>query len=477
VAWAARLGLTRDEIPALAAGSFLTLLAIAASTRVGEPLSLAVLVALGVFALVVVAFLAAPHISVAVMIPLFVLLPAIKILLVPWIGPLKDVIGLAAIAAGATIVVQRAGAGQRRAVDLWITILVAFLMALYVLNMGGGLEHDIAWVHGVRLFSEPLLLLLVGMTLPSPRRTFEWAMTSLVATATFVAAVGIAQQGIGDDRLAAWGFEYDIQIRFLAGEMRSFGTLDNPFGYAGFLMFGLAAVVMWMRRGLWAGVAGTIITLGVTLSFVRSAALMGVALAALWLARTGRLVTAGFLTALVLVSGMLLVGSEQALQTRTVRGGDSVYVTVNGRTEAWKIVFDDAWDLPLGKGVGEFGTAAERATFTISRSADEAREHDNVDIDSGYFATIADVGLVGLAALLLLNTRLAILGRRAAVRGSTAGWMVLSLLAVFLIDSITRESFSAFPTAFLGLLLVGIALAAAAEETSDSGPRRAAPAR
>jgi O-antigen ligase len=232
---------------------------------------------------------------------------------------------------------------------------------------------------------------------------------------------------------------------------------------------------MWMRRGLWAGLAGTIIVLGVTLSFVRSAALMGVALAALWLARTGRLVTAGFLTAIVLVSGALLVGSEQAMQTRTVRGGDSVYITVNGRTEAWKVVFDDAWDLPLGKGVGEFGTAAERATFTISRSAEEARENDNVDIDSGYFATIADVGLVGLAPLLLLNARLAILGRRAAIRGSTAGWMVLSLLAVFLIDSITRESFSAFPTAFLGLLLIGIALAAAAEETAR--PPRSARAR
>lgn len=464
---AARLGLTRDELPALAGGAFLTLVAIAASTKVGEPLSLAVLVALGVFALVTLSFMAAPHISVAVMIPTFVLLPAIKVLVVPWIGPLKDVIGLAAIAAGAAILVQRASSGQRKPGDMWISILVGFLMALYILNMGGGLEHDLPWMHGVRLFSEPLLLLLVGLTLHNPRRTFDWAMASLVATASFVALTGVLQQVIGYQRLHDWGFEYDIQIRFLADWMRSFGTLDNPFGYAGFLMFGLAAVVMWMRRGILAASAGVLIGVGVTFSFVRSAALMAIALAALWLARTGRLVTAGFLTALVLVSGTILVASEQATQSRTVRGGESVYITINGRTEAWKVVFDNAWDLPLGKGVGEFGTAAERATFTISRSADEARAADNVDIDSGYFATIADVGLAGLAVLLLLNARLAILGRRAARRGSTAGWVVLSLLAVLLLDSITRESFSAFPTAFLGLLFVGLGLAAAAEEAAE----------
>lgn len=473
--WAARLGLTRDELPALAAGAFLTLLAVAASTRLGEPLSLAMLVAFGVFALVVIAFMAVPHIAVAVMVPLFVLLPTIKVLVVPWIGPLKDVTGLAAIAAGAAIVIQQASTGRPRRGDGWVTILVGFLIALYVLNMGGGLEHDIAWMHGVRLFSEPLLLLLVGLTLSNPRRTFNWATASLVATSCFVAFVGILQQVVGHQRLHDWGFEYDIQIRFLAGEMRSFGTLDNPFGYAGFLMFGLAAVLLWMRRGPWAYAAGSLIVVGVALSFVRSAALMGVALVALWLARSGRLVIAGFLTALVLVGGVLLVMSEQALQTRSVRGGESIYVTVNGRTEAWKVVFDDPWDLPLGKGVGEFGTAADRATFTITRSAEEARANNNIDIDSGYFATVADIGLVGLAALLALNARLAVLGRRAALQGSTAGWLVLGLLSVFLIDSITRESFSAFPTAFLGLLLMGIGLAAAAEETAR--PPRPAPAR
>lgn len=466
--WAARLGLTRDEFPAFAAGAFATLVVIAASTRVGEPLSLAALVGLGVFFLVVLAFIAVPHISIATMIPLFVVLPSLKVLLVPWIGPLKDVIGVAAIAAGATIVVQQASAGRKLPGDFWITVLVGFLIALYMINLGGGLERDLAWAHGVRLFSEPLLLLLVGMTLKNPRRTLGWAMASLIATACVVAVIGVLQQVVGPARLVELGYEYDIHVRFVGDRLRSFGTLDEPFAYAAFLLFGLAAVMMWMRRGLLAAVAGSIISIGLLFSFVRSAGMVIVALAALWLAKHGRMVTAGFLTAIVLVAAVVLILGEQAEQRRTVRGGDSVYITINGRTEAWKVVFDDPWDLPLGKGVGEVGTAAERATFSISRTADEARQHEGSVVDSGYFATVADIGLVGLAALLFLLGRLVMLGYRATRVGERIGWLTLSFLAILLLDAVTRESFSGFPTAFLGLLIVGLTLAAAVEGTPDA---------
>lgn len=466
--WAARLGITRDDLPLLGVGAASLLAVLAISTRLGEPLSIAILVALAVFFLVIVAFMAAPHMSVAAMIPVFILLPMLKVLVVPWIGPLKDVIALAAIVAGATIMVQRGNATQRNRVDFWLVVLVGFLIALYVLNLGGGLQRGAAWGHGVRLFSEPLLLLLVGLSLSEPSRTLRWAMGSLVASATFVALTGIAQQLIGGAGLVDLGYGYDVHVRFVAGRLRSFGTLDDPFGYASFLLFGLAAVLFWSRRSYLTSIAGTIIFVGLVFAYVRSAALIGVALLALLLARHGRYVTAGFLTAIVIVSGILLVASEQATERRTVRSGDSVYITINGRTEAWKVIFENSWDLPLGRGVGDVGTAAERATFTISRTAEEARTVEDFEVDSGYFATIADIGLVGLIGLLLLNARLAALARAAAVRGSPAGWIAVSFLTILLLDAITRESFSAFPTAFLGLLFVGIALRAAAEETEDA---------
>jgi O-antigen ligase len=293
-------------------------------------------------------------------------------------------------------------------------------------------------------------------------------MASLIATACVVAVIGVLQQVVGPARLVELGYEYDIHVRFVGDRLRSFGTLDEPFAYAAFLLFGLAAVMMWMRRGLLAAVAGSIISIGLLFSFVRSAGMVIVALAALWLAKHGRMVTAGFLTAIVLVAAVVLILGEQAEQRRTVRGGDSVYITINGRTEAWKVVFDDPWDLPLGKGVGEVGTAAERATFSISRTADEARQHEGSVVDSGYFATVADIGLVGLAALLFLLGRLVMLGYRATRVGERIGWLTLSFLAILLLDAVTRESFSGFPTAFLGLLIVGLTLAAAVEGTPDA---------
>ena len=41
------------------------------------------------------------------------------------------------------------------------------------------------------------------------------------------------------------------------------------------------------------------------------------------------------------------------------------------------------------------------------------------------------------------------------------GWLALALVIALTIDALTRSSFTAFPTAFLGLLLVGVALGAA----------------
>jgi hypothetical protein len=175
-------------------------------------------------------------------------------------------------------------------------------------------------------------------------------------------------------------------------------------------------------------------------------------------------VTAVFLLALVVVSTLFFVLSEEATEQRTVRGGPSTFFTVNGRTEAWRIVFENPWDAPFGKGVGELGTAAERATFEVTRDPEEAREAEAIIVDSAYFATVADVGLVGLAVLVLLIGRLATLAKRAFERGGEAGWLALSLLLVLLLDAVTRESFTGFPTAFLGLLLTGLAIAAARDD-------------
>ncbi len=469
--WALRLGITRSDAALVAVGVVGTLLVAAATMVLGDLLPLVLLVGIALFGLVVAAFVSVPHVALAAVVPLYALLPALKTLAVPWIGPLKDVIALAAITAAGVTMVGAVRGGRRIGADFWILALVGFLIGLYIVNLGGG-RHDLAWAHGVRLVAEPLLLLLVGLTLKDPRRTLAWAMRSLICTAAVVALVGLLQQVAGPERLVELGYEWNRHVRTIDGHLRSFGTLDEPFTYAAFLMFGLTAVVMWMRPGVLASLAGTAIALGLVFSVVRSSLGVALGIIALWLGRQGRQVLAVFLLAVVVAGAFVFVASQEATEQRTIQSGQNVFLTVNGRTSAWRVVFEDAWDAPLGKGVGEVGTAADRATFDITRTKQEAAKANGVVIvDSGYFASVADVGVVGLTALLLLFGRLFALGWRGVKRGQSAGWLAMSFTLVLLLDAVTRESFTGFPTAFLGLLLTGVALAASREELETTTPR------
>jgi O-antigen ligase len=160
---------------------------------------------------------------------------------------------------------------------------------------------------------------------------------------------------------------------------------------------------------------------------------------------------------------VLLTGAG-GTQTTSYRSGTST-LTLNGRTSAWKAALGPPVDWPFGRGVGEVGTAAYRAHYTLTSSQSSGKLPSTARaVDSGYLATIADVGLVGLAVLLFLLARLTALARGAIRRGGSAGWLAGGLLAVLMLDAVTRSSFTGFPTAFLGLLLVGLCLAAASED-------------
>ena len=457
------LALTRADLPLLAGGAFITLGAAAASMRIGGIFSVGALMAVALFFAFVAGFMAFPHLTIALMIPTFALIPAIKVLAVPWIGPLKDLMTIAAITAAAALVIQRAGEGAKQRGDATAAALVCFLVGLYFFNLGGRLEHDLAWSQGVRLISEPMLLLLVGLVLPQARRTLRWAMASLVATGVFVALTGIAQQVLGEERLVDLGYSYTLQVRSIDGRLRSFGTMDESFAYAGFLLLALAALLFWRRRGILVGIAGTVIAVGLACAQVRTSVVIAIALLGLWLACSQRpTVAAFFIVAAVAAAAATLIWSSSGTETRTVRAGPSLFLTINGRTEGWKIVLDDPRTWAVGKGVGEIGVAAERATYSVSRR--ERKKNQASAVDSGYFALIADVGCIGLIVFLALATRLFNLARRATRGRSNAGWLALGFLMVLLLDAVTRDSFTGFPAAFLGMLLVGLSLAAAEEE-------------
>jgi hypothetical protein len=69
----------------------------------------------------------------------------------------------------------------------------------------------------------------------------------------------------------------------------------------------------------------------------------------------------------------------------------------------------------------------------------------------------------------MLFGRIVVLARRAGA-DSTDGWIAVGLLLVMAIDALSHESFTAFPTAYIGMLLVGLALSAARARTT-SNPR------
>ncbi len=470
-----RHGIERADLVPLVSGGALTIAAVLATAHSGAKLGAGISLALIAFAALVAAWLLVPHVVVGLSIPLFTLLPTAKVFVSEWLGPVKDVITLAAGIAVVVALLHRHRHPSQAAVDRLLIWLVVGFAGLYVVNLGGSIAgggHGIAWAQGVRLVGEPLILLTAGLALTNPKRTLDVALISLVGTGVAVALYGIYQQYVGDARLVGMGYSYQAQVRLIGGHLRSFGTLDDPFAYAAFLLLALSAGLWWMRRGPLKTACMSVMALGLVLSYVRSAILITVALLAIWLLRTGRVAVGFSLLAATLAAGVaFLVAVSGASQTHSVQAGPNAYITLNGRTSVWATVFSRPSKVPFGLGVGKVGTAAQRAQFGVVADPSKTTK-SAIAVDSGYFATVADVGIVGLILLLMLFTRIIVLGVAATRLTGVAGWLVLGWVIVLMIDAVTRASFTGFPTAFLGMLLVGIGIGASAGGTAPVSSKR-----
>ncbi len=425
------------------------------------------------FVLTVVGWLLAPHIVVAVSIPLFAAIPTAKVLITPLIGPVKDLITLAAGVAILITILQRRRTRGLPAVDRLLSVLILAVLALYVINIGGGLssgQHDIAWGQGVRLAGEPMILLLAGLMLPYSERTLAVAVRSFVFTGCGVALYGIYQQSVGPWRLVGMGYSFTDQVRTIGGHLRSFGSLDDPFAYSAFLLLALVAVLFGMRNGPIKMICASLISIGILFAYVRTAAVIAVALLALMLIRGGRTTTGILLLAASFASALaLLFAVAGASETRAVQAGPGTYLTLNGRTKVWSTIFNKPSSMPFGFGVGKIGTAAQRAQYGLTGDPGKVKQ-GQIAVDSAYFAVVADVGFVGLIVFLALLGRLGVLAIQATKIPGTMRWLALGWLVVILIDAVTRESFTGFPTAFIGMLMIGLALAAAAGPAAARRP-------
>lgn len=461
-----RLPALRIDLAIAGAGAAATLFATASVGRLGTDLALFLVVGTTAFAAAVLAFLLVPHVAFAGAIAWFAFLEAVRVQVYPLAGASKELIVAAGVIASAMAVLHRRSTGAASRVDVPTIVLVGLFLGLYAFNLGGGVSgesgYGAPWFHGTRLVSEPWLLLLAGMALPAPRRSLRWALTSLVASAVVVAAYGVLQQRLGVAGLLELGYEYGSQVRQIGDRVRSFGTLGEPFAYATFLTFAFGALVLAFRSRPLAWAAGFVIAAGLAASYVRTAVVLLVAVIGIWLARRGHARFAALTVAAAVAFGAaLFVSASGARETRLVQASPQVYLTLNGRTNIWKATLGTApsgW--ALGRGVGVVGTASSRATRTLTGTAARRGGGGGGVVDSGYFSTLADVGFVGLALLLALAARLLQLARRAASGGDNAGWIALAFLTVIGLDALTRESFTGFPTAYVSLLIVGLAVGA-----------------
>ena len=469
-----RLALPRTDLVATGIGAAGTALAVLFVERLGTPLGFGLLLGLTAFVGIVLAYVSVPHVAVAATIPYFAALPTLKLFAHPLLGATKDLVAFAALAAAGILFLRRRRARQQWIPDRFVLVVIGFLLALYLANVGGYLTGETgygpAWFHGVRLFFEPLSLLFVGLSLRNPRRTLHWAGVSLVATGVVLAFVGFLQQVLGVGRLMELGFRYGREVREAFGSLRSFGTLGEPFAYAGFMLLAAAAVLVWARRGGLTTIAAPVILFGLAFSLVRTAAIVALALVGLALAQRGH-VRFALLLLLISVSGAVAVfaGGSQETSTRQVQVSATHYLTLNGRTELWEDALGNQRSSWLfGRGVGATGTASQRAQVTLAGGRSENADRGGEVVDSAYLATVADVGLIGLALLLALLGRIGLLAWNAAKRGERSGWLALGLVTVITLDALTRESLTGFPTAYIGMLLLGLAVATWRPEASGA---------
>ena len=468
----------RTGIVAFLVGAVGVVLAVLVVDRFGAT-GLLLPMSLMLFTAVVAGFVRWPHVTVAATIVYFTLIPTVNDFVTPLAGATKDLIAFAAVTAAGLLFVQRRAGREGWAVDKPLVMLVAFFTALYIANIGGGLTgesgHGLAWFHGVRLACEPLALFVVGLSLRQPDRTIRWAMRALIGAAATVALVGLLQQSLGIARLLELGYTYGQEVRQAGPNLRSFGTLDEPFSYAEFLLMGLAALLLWSRLRWTTVLATVVLAAALYVSYVRTAALIALALAGIAIARRGhvRLALFAIVTSVVFASTLFVLASQQPSQ-RSVFLSSSEYVTLNGRTTIWEEQIGDSQDAwVFGRGVGAVGTAAVRATRSfVGRNQLNSGDRVTGVVDSGYFTVLADIGALGLAVLLTLLGRLIYLAVEAGRRGERTGWVALGVLAVLMLDALTRDSFTGFPVAWVGLLLLGLAASPWAVSRVAEGARR-----
>jgi hypothetical protein len=385
------------------------------------------------------------------------------------LGVAKDALVLLLLAIAFVAVLQGRTSLAARLPPLPVGFPLGVLVALYLLDLGG--DHGGGWVFGTRLLLEPLLLLVVGLTTPRPQAALRHLVRAMCVFLPAQAVLAWIQQAVGAEALVyEWGYAFGSQVRLSSdGALRSPGSFEESFSLAAFAVLGacVALTVASRRQAvlLWISVAAVLAA-----TQVRTAVLQLAVLVLLQLVRKGKVLAAsvgvvGAAAGAVLAAGVFLVSA-------TVPGGPvrPLLFTLNGRFDAWAVAYQGPVTLVRGNGVGALGAGSTRAEAGLVSEApeyDPTREStplfagDPSFIDSSWGQVLSDVGLVGVLALLAWVIAYVWWLHGPAREGRGAAWLGLAVLAVSVVDWISRTTLGSYPTGFTTFYMLGLATGAA----------------
>jgi hypothetical protein len=468
---------TRPPWAQCIAGVTLTV-ALAVLAQVCQSVFIVAVAALGVLAAAVWLGLAKSSTFSALLVIGFSIQPMLKFYVSPYFGPAKDALAVVAIAVLCVTLYLRGYPARR---DRWIPYHAIALGALFMVNVAG--DHDAAWAAAARLCVEAIGLFLVGYLGRRARTRWTAVYNSLIVVGCVEATLGLAQQVLGTRALVTdFGLAFGEQVRETAGgQLRSFGTFDDPFSYAGVLLLALV-VATQMRPGHRSTlVVGLLLSLGVYVSHDRTAVVLLLAVIGLWIWRLGHRTSVVLLGTAFVGAGILVIASLGALSA-PAGGADplTTLTSLNGRTVLWGQVIGDPWHLVAGRGVGAVGTGlarsqsgliVEQQTYVPGQAPAVADLSKLYSVDNSYLAVVADVGVPGVLLLIAIGWMLVHIAR-SPQRCDALRYSIFGLVGVVAVDAFTRSSLFAFPFGFIAMYVIGTASAALLDAGGDFPRRR-----
>ncbi len=289
---------------------------------------------------------------------------------------------------------QETGPG-RQIPGFWVptAALLALGLVSFVFSPG------IAALTGLKVAYFYLLLPVILWLAPLNERDRDRMITIFMVNGAITSIVGLGQQMLGPERLNSIGYEYNSQIRFAGGIMRTFSTFVQPFPFAFFvvvvLLLGIPVALTdrRRRRNQLFLLSVPVMILSMSSAVVRGA-ILGLALGGFYLVvRRFR----------VLGHGAILLAVAILLGPGPIIGVLASSSSLNERTTGWVSEVIDEGVEPFGDGIGSVGAAAERvqdASGSADRPFPSPVAGNRYQPDNYYVKTLLELGPLGLWFLL-----------------------------------------------------------------------------